>query len=456
MNTDQLLKWANDLVFAKTGQYLDSLQTSILQGSLEGLKYEEIAKNSHRSKSHVKNVASELWQSLSDTLEEDVDKINIRSTLQRKAISHIYNIGECAKILIGNINSNYINMCEEKEQNLPSFISSIQKTNQFPIIDLTQAPELSCNYGRTLELSRLKEWIKKQTRLITIYGLSGIGKTALTIKLIEEIKTEFDYIIYRSLDNSSQLINLKDDLKQFFTQSQSSLLPDIIDYLKSYRCLIILDDLQTIFQTNELASKYLKDYENYSKFFKQIVTTSHQSCFILLSWEQPRECVTLKSDKIQTLYLKGLESQAEEILQEYGLKNQEKWSDLITLYQSHPNWLNIISLTILELFDGEVSLFLEQMQDEIYLGDIECLIESHLQRLSETEKKVIHWLSNQTETVKTSLKPTNLDLSPSEFLTTLQSLIRRCLVDKIQLDNQSYFQLNAVFKAYLKRNLNDL
>jgi len=37
-------------------------------------------------------------------------------------------------------------------------------------------------------------------------------------------------------------------------------------------------------------------------------------------------------------------------------------------YQGHPNWLNIISSTIIELFDGEVSLFLEQMNNEIYLG----------------------------------------------------------------------------------------
>jgi hypothetical protein len=90
---------------------------------------------------------------------------------------------------------------------------------------------------------------------------------------------------------------------------------------------------------------------------------------------------------LRSLYLQGLDIQAEEILQEYGLKNQEKWSELITLYQGHPSWLNIITSTIVELFDGDVSLFLEQMQDEIYLGDIEIFIESHLQRLSAKEKR---------------------------------------------------------------------
>jgi len=123
---------------------------------------------------------------------------------------------------------------------------------------------------------------------------------------------------------------------------------------------------------------------------------------------------------LRSLYLQGLDSQAEEIFQEYSLKNQEKWSELITLYQGHPSWLNIITSTIVELFNGDVSLFLEQMQDEIYLGDIETLIESHL--------------------------------SQSQFLAAIQSLMRRCLVDKLPSETSSYFPINPVFKSYLKRN----
>ncbi len=71
-----------------------------------------------------------------------------------------------------------------------------------------------------------------------------------------------------------------------------------------------------------------------------------------------RDFVTLKSDKIKTLYLQGLTTEFEEIFKEYGLKSEEKWTKLRELYQGHPNWLNIISSTIIELFDGEVSLFL--------------------------------------------------------------------------------------------------
>ncbi|CCI31730.1 AAA family ATPase [Microcystis sp. T1-4] len=457
MDIQNLLEWTDKQVLDKTGKHLDSLQESILQGIWEHQDYEEIAKDNQRSYDHIKKEAWKLWQLLSDVFEEDIKKSNVRSILENKASSIIYHFVNSPNS--NNISNSRVNICRENnsysENNLKKSSNFPDNDHLYPIIDLTKAPELRYNYGRKLEISTLKEWLDNKTRLITIYGLTGIGKTALTLKLVSEIAPQFDYIIYRSLENIPQLIALKDDLKQFFAQSLSTPLPDIIDYLSSYRCLIILDDVQNIFKLGELAGKYLPDCQDYHKFFHQIATTSHQSCLILISWELPRDFVTLKSDKIKTLYLQGLTTEFEEIFKEYGLKSEEKWTKLSELYQGHPNWLNIISSTIIELFDGEVSLFLEQMKNEIYLGDIEDSIECHLQRLSATEKKVIHWLANQTEAVEKFPKTASLDLSTSEFWATIQSLMRRCLLDKLSSETSSYFPINPVFKSYLQRNPND-
>ena len=454
-NIDKILQDIDDLMFEKVESHLTPVQEAILTGVWQGQKYWQIAQSFNGcSESHIKKEAANLWKKLGKVLDEDVNKDNLRSKLERKyRVSQTSNFGHCLQVNQGNIH-----ICDQSLQTINNgkkTTNFLRNDDQSPIIDLTKAPELRYNYGRNLEISTLKEWLDNKTRLITIYGLSGIGKTALTLKLVSEIAPQFDYIIYRSLENIPQLIALKDDLKQFFSQSLSTPLPDIIDYLSSYRCLVILDDVQNIFKQGELAGKYLSDCQDYHKFFQQIATTSHQSCLILISWEQPREFITLKSDNLRSLYLQGLDSQAEEIFQEYSLKNQEKWSELITLYQGHPSWLNIITSTIVELFNGDVSLFLEQMQDEIYLGDIETLIESHLQRLSATEKKVIHWLANQTEAVEKFPKTANLDLSQSQFLAAIQSLMRRCLVDKLPSETSSYFPINPVFKSYLKRNPND-
>ncbi|MDB9414414.1 AAA family ATPase [Microcystis aeruginosa] len=454
-NIDQVLQYVDDLMFEKVESHLTPVQEAILTGVWQGQKYWQIAQSFNGcSESHIKKEAANLWKKLGKVLDEDVNKDNLRSKLERKyRVSQTSNFGHCLQVNQGNIH-----ICDQSLQTINNGKKTkifLRNDDQSPIIDLTKAPELRYNYGRKLEISTLKEWLDNKTRLITIYGLTGIGKTALTLKLVSEIAPQFDYIIYRSLENIPQLIALKDDLKQFFAQSLSTPLPDIIDYLSSYRCLIILDDVQNIFKLGELAGKYLSDCQDYHKFFHQIATTSHQSCLILISWELPRDFVTLKSDKIKTLYLQGFTTEFEEIFKEYGLKSEEKWTELSELYQGHPNWLNIISSTIIELFDGEVSLFLEQIKNEIYLGDIEDSIECHLQRLSATEKKVMHWLANQTEAVEKFPKTANLDLSTSEFWATIQSLIRRCLLDKLPSETSSYFPINPVFKSYLKRNPND-
>jgi hypothetical protein len=103
---------------------------------------------------------------------------------------------------------------------------------------------------------------------------------------------------------------LQTELKEFFAQSQPNPFPTVIDYFRNSRCLVILDDLQTIFQSGQLAGEYLTEYKDYGKFLKQIARNHHQSCVILLSWEKSRDLATLEGENrpTRTLHLKGLES----------------------------------------------------------------------------------------------------------------------------------------------------
>ncbi|HBK22169.1 MAG TPA: ATPase, partial [Planktothrix sp. UBA10369] len=279
-------------------------------------------------------------------------------------------------------------------------------------------------------------------------------KSAIALKLIEEINTQFDYIIWKSLNNIPTLSTLQTELKQFFSQSQPTPLSTVIDYFRNSRCLVIFDDLQDILKSGELAGQYLPEYEDYSKFFKQIATSNHQSCLILLSWTKPIEIANLEAENrpLQTLNLKGLGEEATEILREKGLIDQENWLELITMYQGHPRWLKIIASTIIELFNGSVSLFLAE-QNDIYLGDLEPNLESHLKRLSESERTVINWLATQDQPVNISQKPANIELSKSQFWQAIQSLIRRNLIEKVEAEGRSLFLLNPVFKAYIQLHI---
>lgn len=332
MDIQEVLTWTDERILAKTGKHLDSLQKAILEGVWQHQNYEEIAKNNQRSYDHIKKEAWKLWKILSDAIGEDVKKSNVCSLLEKAELSNISSLLDCVQIGVGNGN---INICgENKRSHSPP--NSSQSKNPSPIVDLTDAPELTGFCDRKTELSILKQWISEaRTRLIAIYGVSEIGKSALALKLIPEIQTEFDYIIWKSLNNTPTLLTLQTQLKQIFSRLQPTPLPTLVDYFRTYRCLIILDDLQNIFQTGELAGEYVAEYKDYRKFIKQIATSSHQSCLILLSWEKPKEIATLEGENRPTrsLHLQGLGEKAREIFQEKGLTDPEKWSELITLYQ---------------------------------------------------------------------------------------------------------------------------
>jgi hypothetical protein len=455
----------NNLIVDKTGEHLTPIQEAILTGVWQRQKYPQIAKEFNCSESHVKKEAAKLWEKLREELGEDLNKYNFRSKVEKKyRVANISHLDESLLQIDNVICGQFIQTIKDPKTRSPSPPDSPQNNARYspqnnarsPIIDLTDAPELTGYYDRTSELSTLKQWIlQAHPRLITVYGLSGIGKSALAVKLIEQIQTEFDYIIWVTLTNTPTLSTLQTELKQFFGRSQQPPLPTIIDYFRSSHCLVILDDVQNIFSSSQLAGQYLAGYEDYGKFFKQIATSSHQSCLILLSWEKPREITALEAVNLstRTLNLKGLGEKSAGIFREKELADEEKWSDLIDLYQGHPSWLNIIAATILELFNGSVSLFLADGTD-LFLGDLEPLLESHLERLSESEKKVGYWLATQNEAVDISQQPADSELSKSEFWQAIQSLGRRSLVEKVLVGGRSMFFLHPLFKAYIQRKLN--
>ncbi|MEG4274899.1 MULTISPECIES: NB-ARC domain-containing protein [unclassified Microcoleus] len=450
MDIAEVLTLADELIFAKTGKHLDYVQEAILRGTLQDTTYTQIAQEVYSSPSHVRNVGSQLWKILSKGLKKNITKNNFRTVLEK---ARIYNNNISSAIIGETVTVNGLNICHEKVRS-PKTPHNPEPTAKQPHIDLDDAPEISTFFDRTSELSTLKQWIlENRTRLISILGLSGSGKSAIALQLIQHIQYEFDCIIWRSLRNSPNLQALQTDLIKFLSQQQQTELPSIIEYLRSYRCLIILDDVQTIFSSKQLAGNYQPGYENYGAFFKQIAESCHNSCLILISWEKPIEIAALESNpkNCQTLQLNGLGEPAREIFTEKGLAESEKWSELIDIYRGNPLWLNIVSAAIQDLFSGKTSEFLSY--DSLVLGDLEYLFHQHFQRLSDSEKQVMSWLANQNKAVEISKKPALLELSPSEFLKAVESLRRRLLIEKVQKGDRTLFQLQPAIAEYIKTNI---
>ncbi|MEG4444053.1 ATP-binding protein [Microcoleus sp. AT9_B5] len=490
MDIAEVLTLADELIFAKTGKHLDYVQEAILRGTLQDTTYTQIAQEVYSSPSHVRNVGSQLWKILSKGLGKNITKANFRTVLEKEKI---YNyqlaiVGDNIKVGENVTVNNNFNVCREKVRS-PKTPQNPQPTTKQPRIDLGDAPEISTFYDRTSELTTLKQWIlENRTRLISILGLSGSGKSAIALQLIQHIQYEFDCIIWRSLRDAPPLQTLQTELIKFLSQHQPYNPPNpplsrggeeiqppsprggeeiqppspplskgglggVINYLRSHRCLIVLDDVQTIFSSQQLAGNYKQGYENYGTFFKQIAESCHNSCIVLLSWEKPREIAALEGypKTCQTLQLNGLGEPAREIFTEKGLAESEKWSELIDIYRGNPLWLNIVAGAIQDLFSGKISEFLSY--DSLVLGDLEYLFHQHFQRLSDSEKQVMSWLANQIKAVEISKKPALLELSPSEFLKAVESLRRRLLIEKVQKGDRAIFTVQPAIAEYVKTNI---
>ena len=334
--------------------------------------------------------------------------------------------------------------------------------------DWGEAPHVSVFYGRQAELGDLKQWtVIDHCRLVSVLGMGGVGKTALVIKLAEQIKEQFDYIMWRSLRNAPPLAEILGECIQFLSHQRDNDLPEsmdrkiskLIDYLRQQRCLLMLDNAEAILLEGERAGYYRPGYEAYGELLKRVGETRHQSCLILTSREKPKEIAALEGalHPVRSLYLEGLaEAEGRKIFRDRGafFGTDDDWRELIERrYTGNPLALQIVSNRIQELFAGNISNFLRQ--DQTVSGDIGNLIEEQFNRLSELEKEVVYWLAIEREPVSISTLIEDLvsPVSQAKLLETLEYLGRRSLVEKSSPGFDIRFTLQNVIMEYVTERL---
>ena len=327
-------------------------------------------------------------------------------------------------------------------------------------VNYSDAIDVSNFYGRTAEIATLKKWIVEDCcRLITVYGMGGIGKTTLSVKLVKQIENKFDYILWRSLKKSPILEKLLADIIQFLSNKQESEMKlldsfrdcfsELINYLRLHRCLIVLDQVETIMQTGVYSGCYKKLYKNYGQLIRYMGEVSHQSCILLLTREPPKEVAIFegKPISIRLMKLNGLQPfEGQKILREKNLlATGSQQNVLIESCSGNPLALKEVAQIIRDTYKGNIREFLQQ--DKSLCDQIEKIVMQHYTKLSLQEKEVYKELAISPEPISLQQLQKRLSVRLSTQITILESLIKRSLV----IEKEGLFSCEPLLNKYFKK-----
>jgi hypothetical protein len=325
-------------------------------------------------------------------------------------------------------------------------------------IDWGEAPEITTFYGREAELSQLKRWIlNDRCHLAALLGIGGLGKTALAVTLVEQIKDQFEWVVWRSLRGGPSIESFLPGLLPDPAEEQglSIAMSTVKQYVREHRCLIILDEFEELLADSPVGH-CRKEYEAYGKFLRSMGTERHQSCVLITSREKPKE-VLLPENKIYSLQLGSLGEAAQGILQEKNLLDENhQWDKVTQMYGGSPLALKLVAETIKDLFDGSIIRFLKEnttfIESELY-----DTLHQQFIRLPEPEIEVVRQLATYAQPVSIStLREAIAKINTCvDSIQVIEALRRRSLLEKIKNPCESLFTLHPIVLKYVKREYID-
>ena len=333
-----------------------------------------------------------------------------------------------------------------------------------PRLDWDDAFVVPAFYGREHEVATLSHWIlQERCRVVSVYGIAGIGKSTLVVQVMHQLADQFDTVIFRSFRSlPPPETNLEDVLQ---TLAPQTAVPEpatlearirlLINALREQRVLIVIDNVESLYIEGDVRGRLRPEVEGYAQVLREIVETAHQSCLLLTSQEKPAVLRMLEGHGtlVRSLHVEGLDSAASaQLLNTRGVTGSlEQQALLAERYTGNPLALKIAAETILDLFEGQIGPFLAQ--DFLVFGSIADLAQEQTGRLSPLERMILRWLAIAREPISLEVLRLMMVSPPSlaQVLEAVDALRRRSLIE--HGPGAGTFKLPPLLMEYMTNDL---
>jgi hypothetical protein len=430
MEFEEIAILINQVAVERKGRPLKDVERLVLKGSWENKTYSAMATPTagYTEDYLKKDVGPKLWLLLSDLV--DSDRKGIRVT--KRNLQNVLQTWATQDLLLPAIAASppFSDLREARQRPSPP-------PRDVPNLAVRDAPriDLADCHGREAELTQITRWIvEEQCRTVVLWGLPGVGKTTLAAAVAAAIAPQVEQCGYLALSSGASDRDLERDLVEAIAHwldpaidladsAPVAVVDWLLDQLTQRRVVLILDDMDQLFEAQQPAGSYRPHTEALQHLFRQGAERHHQSCLVWVSREKPLGLAQGQGPRVQDYPLGDLAPEAARALLSAPSENgPDAWLALIDRYGGHPLVLRGVGATLREVYQGRPRALLQAPQLTVPVT-VRHTFSQALERLLPGEWALLNWLAIAQQA--TALDDLRLAMQPPPPEAVVQSVLGR-------------------------------